>query len=488
MQNIIDKLNNSLSQKDLFQFWQEELGLRQQARSGDEDWDGVLIQNLEDFHFIKRALYYGDRQNAFLALLYRNISSADVQEWLLQDSPALMSAFLNYLCTYINDKNPPHRDMQFLINIYREEFQADFQKLIAEMDSSLCSHLLSRTTNNHLRQLFKARQGQIAQEGQREHYGLISPHQFIADYPTIFGDKVEIMTNAIKSLKLSQTLNLESSPRPDFFEALLDGADLLFRAGLLPDCLALIAELLASEPDMDQLLRGEKAILHRINQLLRKALPMYTLLVNPGDPHRYALELLRSRFPGFKPDHPSLLYLDLYTIVLAGLQGYHRYPRYELAQIAARIISYRPEDPFASLLLKPGDNLNGVELSFLQGIIDQRLPTQPHESLVIMEMLRLWQFDGTIALNRDGATYLLQDYLHIFKWIPATTFINKQLLEQLGPIADKASRGLAEQIIEINLNWSSNWPTNQMPGRELSSQEDRDLRKKLLLGKYMGVF
>ena len=159
----------------------------------------------------------------------------------------------------------------------------------------------------------------------------------------------------LNSLKASQSFNNLTAPLSrESAEALLDGPDMLFRAGLLADCLAILTQIINS-PGMEAdslLLSSEEPSHQKFDRLLRGVLPIYSLLVSPGDPHRYALELYRSLFPGFYPDPASLLYLDIHSIVMASLQGHRQYAHYELAQKGGKILSFRPADTVASILLK----------------------------------------------------------------------------------------------------------------------------------------
>ncbi|MDD4172470.1 MAG: hypothetical protein PHQ94_09550, partial [Syntrophomonas sp.] len=292
MQTIINKFNVSSSGEDLFLFWQDEFQLRQQIRVA-ADRERVRLEGSEEFDFLKRCLYYGPKKEIFFAILYQNMASLPILNRVREAPLTFIIEFLRFIAGHILNQNPPARDLQFLINMYREEFRPYYIELLSAMDTDLCAHLLFRTSNNNLRDLLKARQDQISKEYNFKHYGLIDASLSKYDYPTIYGDKIQLMAAAAQTLKAGQ---LQTSPLGrDTIKILLDGADLLFRAGLLADCLALLARMLQHQEVDDQirLLSNEDPFHKQINVILRKTLPIYSLLVNPSDPHRYALELYR---------------------------------------------------------------------------------------------------------------------------------------------------------------------------------------------------
>jgi len=490
MQTIIKKFNDSLGQENLFNFWQNELMLRQQIRTAATEWEGVIIENTEEFNFVKRSLYYGDNKDEFFKILYRNMSSLTIINCVLESS-GLAAEFLQFLAYYIYSQKPPARDIQFLINVYQEEFHSEFIEVINAMDDTLCAYLLARTTNNKLRELLKSRQIQITKESTRKHYGLVDSHRPNGEYPTVYGDKIQLLADAVKAFKTSQSYDLTSPLNYECIEALLDGADLLFRAGMLADCLAILADIVKHQGGDGEalILRSEEPYNKQITQLLRKALPFYGLLVKPTDPHRYTLELYRSLFPGFSPDPSSLLYLDIQTITAAGLQGYREYACYEIAQKAGRVLSCRPDDLPASFLHKSIENLEIEDIKALETAVAQRMPSMPHESYIIMEILRLWHKEEKIAFDRTLATQLLRYYLQFFNWMPCSLFMNEMLLHQLGPLADEETRNAGERVVSLMQEFSvENLPIDKKLGQKFTDPRNHKLQMQLLLSKYMGVF
>ncbi len=479
MQSIINEFNKTLSNDDLFQTWQDEIQLRSEIRTTPITWEGVQIESAEEFNFIKRSLYYGNKPVEFFMILFRNMNKLPILNCVMESTPAFKVDFLHSLINYILYQKPQSQDLLFLINMYQEGLYSTFEEVIGAMDNELCNYLLPRTTNKNLRKLIRVRQAQLAEQEQQSHYDLIKPLNPTNDYPTIYGDKIQIIADAIKHLK---------TKHPESIESLLDGAEMLFRAGLLTDCLAILMELVKYQGDEDALFPcNEDPYCQQINQLLRKALPFYTLLVNPADPHRYALELYRSLFIGFNPDPASLLYLDIYTITAANLQGYHQYARYELAQKAGKILNYRPDDLVAHFLQNPSENASNEDITKLRLAMDQRAAALPHESLVIMELLRLWQQEKRMILDQESATHLFKQYQHFFQWIPGSPFINEQVLKQLGPLVDKNTRNAGRLIVAAMQEFSLEKLSIKDTSKRNNVQRNNHLHKQLLLGQFMGV-
>jgi hypothetical protein len=479
MQTIINKFNNSLTDEDLFESWRYEVQLRDEIRATSADQKGVFIKNAEDFHFIKRSLY-GNRNSDLFFILFQNMPNLSVLNCVLDSSPTFMVDFLHFLRDYLIDQKPQSKDMLFIINMYKERLHPYFSEVIGVMDNELCSYLMARTTNKALRKLIKFRQTEIAQQSQQVHYGLIDPLHPNNDYPTIYGDKIQIMAEAVEYLKANHRESIKS---------LLDGAEMLYKAGLLTDCLAILAGIVKQQQDGNVVfLCNDEPYYQQINQLLQKTLPIYTLMVNPADPHRYALELCRSLFPGFNLDPASLLYLDIYTIIVANLQGYHQYARYELTQKAVKILSYRPDDLVVRLLQNPVEKASNEDIAQLEIAVAQRKTALPHESLVILELLRLWYQEKRITLNKESATRLFKYYQQFFHWIPDSLFINEQILQQLGPWLDEATRNGGKLIVAAIQEFSPDKSSlKDKSNRDISAQESNYLYRQLLLGKFMGV-
>jgi hypothetical protein len=491
MRTILQELNDSLAQEDLFLNWKNELQLRKHLRAAPYAVEGLLIESDADFDFLKRSLYYSDHKELFLELLYYNRDSQTVLDCLGKAPAILATEFLAFIRDSILVRKPLARDLQFLINLYREDFNPDFAALIDAMDADLCAHLMARTSNNTLRELLQHRQAALSGGDKIEPYGLTESRSSRNDYPTLFGDKIELMAAAVKSLQNSQDLIATAPLNGKTIAALLQGAEMLFRSGLITDCLSLVAELLRQPgAEVFDLLLDPDSPFHKpANQLLRKALPFYCMLVDPVDPHRYALELYRSLFPGFSPDPASLIYLDINSIVVPSLHEHRQYAHFELAQKAAKLQDYRPDDLLAAALQKWDHLSSQASLPALQQVIAERITSLPHESFTVMGVLRLGQQEGLLALDQASASRLLQDYLLFFHWIPAPPFMNEELWQHLGPLANRASRRAGGRVINILQEFHASAGADHAAGPGKSnSWENHLLSKQLLLSKYMGVF
>ena len=487
MRIIIDEFNDAHAQEDVFRFWQDELRLRQAGRSATVEPEACSPQSRKEFNFIKRSLYYGGRKADFFLIVYLSMHRLPILN-CMQESPSnFIAAFLKFIKDDILSRHPQPQDIVFLINIYREDLHPYFKDLISVMDDSLCAYLTGRTGNQALRNLLITRQTQVAQENRQDNYGLVEPLPSNRDYPTIYGDKIELMAAAIKSLKKGQTLQAEDSESYSYWPALIEGSDLLFKAGLLAYSLSIMAELIAAprpngiSPPLD-----EEMHYKQINQILRKTVPLYALLSNPAQPHACALEIYRTLFPGFTSDPASLLYLDIYAILFARLQGNRRYAHYELMQKSAKILNWRPDDPVASSLLKTAEQAGSDDQTVFEVAAAQRTTSLPHESLVIMDVLRWWLKEARIAMSRESASRLLQAYQQLYRWIPNPIFLNKPLLKHLGPLVDKSTRKIAERMVILHADSVEKTSQDKLH-TDINGQEYRDLQRQLLLGRFMGV-
>lgn len=483
MQKILKEFNTFQSADDLFPAWNNELRLRKLLRN-QADPDEIKIENSNEFDFLKRSLYFGPRQSLFFDIIYRNASNLAVLNCIMQSPPALIKGFLNHVGSRVLEPKPPVKHLQFLITMYSEEYRSDYIQLMNQIDHDLCTQLLTRTSNNNLRQILKQRLQQ-PRDNQTAAESSIDNQPSSGRYPTLFGDKIEIMHAAVKSLESIQSLvKSAASLNREIVEVLLDCGDMLFRAGLLADCLGLLARM-ANHPGTNQyslLLSNQEPYNRQLDGLIGKVLPLYALLVGPADPHRYALDLYRGLFPGFGPDPASLIYLDIHSLVMAGLQGYNQYIDYEIAQKGSKILSIRPADHFASALPKAGSQLTEKVITGLNNDVDQRIFSRPHESYIIMEVMRLWHREGRILLNRSTASTLLHHYVEFYNWIPAAPFMNEQIQNQLGTWADEKTKIAGEQIVHI---------MQPASGPDLSARKDdhefNEYQPKLLLSKFMGV-
>ncbi|MEA4924976.1 MAG: hypothetical protein VB084_06635 [Syntrophomonadaceae bacterium] len=481
MQKILAEFNTSQTADDLFTAWQNELRLRRLIRN-DSDLSGITVENSNEFDFLKRCLYFGPGRKHFFDILYRNASNITVVNRVMQSPPDLVKGFLNNIGGYVLEHKPPAKDLQFIITIYSEEYRSDFIELFEQLDRDLCTQLLTRTTNKNLRRIIKQRLQQTRDQDCESNQTITD--QSPADgYPTIFGDKIEIIKATIKSLQAAQPLSAAPLNR-ETVEILLDSGDMLFRAGLLTDCLGLLAKMV-NHPGTNQnslLLSGQEPYYRQMDALISKVLPIYALLVSPGDPHRYALDLYRGLFPGFGPDPASLAYLDIHSIVMAGWQGHHQYAGYEIAQKGGKILSLRPVDPFASALQQDDSHFAEKEWAELARDVAQRISHRLHEAYIMMEVMRLWHREGRIRLSRSAASSLLNNYLQFFNWIPAAPFMNEQVHNQLSGLADEKTRVASEQIVNI----IQDEPEAAASGPKYDSDFNK-LQPKLLMSKFMGV-
>lgn len=266
---------------------------------------------------------------------------------------------------------------------------------------------------------------------------------------------------AIEAVDRARSLQSAAPWQANTIEAVMEAAEMLFKAGLIADCLLVTSDLLRQADNRTfSNIADPDGILHKtVRQLLRKAIPVYCLLAQPVDPHGQALALYRSRFPGFKPDPGSLLYLDINTIALSSLAGFSHYGHLELVQRAAGLLHWRPDDALAQILLnwhKPSPDLT---LEVLEQVVSERFTALPHEAFTGMNLIRLARKEAKLDLDRPAASKLLQDYMRLFNWIPAETFMNGELLREISPLADDSWRRSARAMLKY-------WQDHADPGQK----------------------
>ncbi|MDD2621311.1 MAG: hypothetical protein PHC92_11670, partial [Syntrophomonadaceae bacterium] len=102
---------------DLFDFWEKEYLLRQQAREAEID-SALQIRDIGELDFLLRSLYFGRRLEDFWSVLINNLNMHPVLQWL-QNSPGwLQEAFLSFLPWYISKYSIEAQKLQFLVSIY----------------------------------------------------------------------------------------------------------------------------------------------------------------------------------------------------------------------------------------------------------------------------------------------------------------------------------------------------------------------------------
>jgi len=448
MAKILDELNKANSQSSLWNTWEQELSLRRQLRGNPDQIHSLRPATPQELDFVHRALFFSPHPSLFWSWLYQNRDSGIVALYLAQRPAPFTAGFLTYLAEVIAAKHPPGRDLQFLISLFRDELESDYRKLIVQMNAGQCSYLEARTTNPLLRQILQDRLDELSLEPESETIRT-APGEGGAESPGLYGVQLAGVAAATVAVEKAKSLQSTAPWQISTVEAVLEAAEMLFRTGLIADCLLVTSDLLRQSDNVTfSNIVDPDGMLHKtVRQLLRKAIPVYCLLAQPVDPHGQALALYRSQFPGFEPDPGSLLYLDINTIALSSLLGSNHYGHLELVQKAAGLRHWRPDDALAQILLN-WHKLNQVGiLKVLEQVVSERFASLPHEAFTSLNLIRLAHKEGKLDLDRPAASRLLQDYKRLFDWIPAEAFINEELLREISPLLDDAGRRLVRSML-----------------------------------------
>lgn len=488
MKTIMKAFSTLAEQPDVFACWQEELQLRRRLRRSDA-WQEVKIGTRTEYEFLQRSLFYGPQRDIFFAILINNLADQSVLSLLRDSDPGVVTGFMDYLANYIEKQHPPAASLGFLIHLYQDGYQPRYMRLIKVMDAQQCTYLMARTGNRDLRRMLKehlerikdGKSGGIADQSAR---GRISQ-----PWPTIHGDKIELLAEAAKVLKRKQDSQPNNDNSDSRWDNLAEGAELLWQAGLLTDCIALLNRMI-QDRDLEETFANAAGTppLHRqVSRLLDRTLPLLGILAAPLHPRGWVLDNYRSLFPGFSPEPGSLLHLDLYAIVAAALQGRRQYAKYEIIQKAVQLQLLREDDPLAAALVQ-WDRTGVLDSTptIIEGLA-AKMKSQPHEAFTGLELLRYVHIQESKALDRPYATRMLEMYLQLFNWLPHAVFMNDPLVRQLGPLSDEDLRDEALKILAARQH-DRDYEAAGIPSSGATDKIEPVLKKKLRLSRDMGVF
>lgn len=488
MQNIMDCWQ-ALSREDLFQFWQDELALKKELRNQLDGYRDIKINSADEYRFLRQSLAYGEHRELFYTILFLNMNHQPVQSAILHGPPEQYQEFLHFLPPMLRNEKPHPHSLQFIINIYREDYHACFIEIGQELNESDCAYLIERTARKPLRQLLRNRQLDLAEQNSLEHYELLNPLTSYPNCPGLFGDKIQIIKAAITSISSNLGKNRSFAGNLPQLESLLETADLLFGAGLLNDCLALLL-LVYQQQDRQELSfpqEDSNLLLKPLNIILHKSLPVYYLLSSPAGAYEHSLDSCRHFFPRLFVNDVSLRYLDLYATLLANYEGNPRYTLLELALYNERT----DNEDYKIMLdyLKNPDDLSEDDLLHLVELAHAKITEIPHESFVIMELLRWLERVKLITFSRSISTRLLHDYLQLFQWIPSPMFLNNEIRRQLSWSEDNNLLNEVDRLLSFKNQYSFTELREMYAAQTNPGANDKIfLEKQQLLGSFLGVF
>lgn len=488
MHIIMETLATGPAEQDLFGYWRKELDLRRMLKDAG-DGLAVRIENRAQFDFLRRGLFYGSHQDSFFKILWSNMAEPVVITLMLESYPPVTGQYLDYIARHMADLHPPAPSLRFLINLYDEDLRPQFARLIETLDGEQCIYLVTRTGNKYLRRMLKDRLEKI-KDHTANNEPMIGDNQPVSAWPSIHGDKTELLSAAIAVLQRWDWIG--AVPDQDLMrvEIIVDGAGLLFRAGLLSDCMAVLNRML-SDRDLEKhtaVISANGPLIRRLIRLLDRVVPIYGLLLDPFSPRGNVLDNYRNLFPGFNPDPASLLYLDLYAIVTAALQKRRHYASFEIVQKASKIRALRDDDRLAEELVLWGQS-GFFSGSGLLDFLASKMMQRPHETLAGLETLRYLHMQGALSLDKQTSSRMMSLYLQLFYWLPHPGFINSHIVKQIGPDSDEAVRREAEQILVSWHRARNDFPDPPSPpSHHQGGTEEQTLDKMIRLSRLMGVF
>lgn len=487
MQNIMERWQD-LPREDLFQFWQDELALKKELRNKFSGYREIRLNNAAEYHFLRQSLAYGEHRELFYTILFLNINHQPIQYTVLNGPLEHVQEFLHFLPQVLRNEKPSPRSLQFLINIYREDYHAYYINIVQTLTEPDCAYLMERTASKPLRQLLQDRQLELGKEDKDEHYGLMNNPDNDPKYPDLYGDKIQTVRSTITGITSLFKNDWSGAINSSELESLLETADLLFMVGLLDDCMTLLLlvyqQHIRNELSFSQ---QDNLVLKNINKIVRRSLPVYYLLSSPTKAFQLSLDTYQLCFSRLLADEASLRYLDLYATLLTNDKGNPYYTLREMAQNNERLNN----EGYAVLLeylQRPNDSTEEGLLQLCQ-VAHAKITASPHESFVIMEIIRWLERVKLVTLSRDISTRLLRDYLQLFQWIPCPMFLNNEIHKQL-------SRGGDDHLlnqVECLLSFKNRYSFNELRERyaapaEPGANDRARLEKQLLLGSFLGVF
>ncbi|CFY01380.1 Uncharacterized [Syntrophomonas zehnderi OL-4] len=490
MQTILEKLK-ALPQENLFLYWQKELELKKELRQHLCEYRQVQIEDGVQYNFLKHSLAYTGCKQTFFSIVFLNMNSLQVQSALLAESQGLVEDFWHSLPGLIKQEKPAPSHLQFLINIFREDFIPDYTDVLQTLELEDCEYLLARTANKSLRKLLKDRQTELLTLSHQDaNYGLNNLPDRNSPYPGLYGDKIVTIKQALANIQTCSPQNNVNPNETERSETLIETAQLLFSAGLLGDSLALLRAIYEKEQTRKYIEPQNRVLITRnLSRVLHKTLSMYALLAYPVEAFRKAGNIYQVFFPGLIPDKKTLLFLELYQNLIAHHSGNLQYTLLELADTCRNFNQADDDiDIMLKMMLQPFE-VSSEELTRL--LNNMQLQLSPHEAYVTMEILRYLEKNQLLDFSRENYTLILNNYMQLFAWIPSPLFLNREIINQMTPGIDEQNRQEANRIWQTRNSYSPAGLYNlngTNPAASLSGKDNCHYGHPLDLRLFLGVF
>lgn len=480
MQDILNELDQAINNCPLFDLWQYELKLRRRARELTPDSLLVEVNRSEQMDFLYRALYFNQQRASFWSILVHNLNKMPVLTWLSQSSRTLQDDFWNYLPWYIYTARPLPEGLQFLVNLYRPEYMEAYTRIVNAMNLECCRFLLTRSANPEMRQLLKQREEVLITNRQQSLYGF-QKTDTTSIYPTMYGDKIEVLLQALQLLQNSAGSEFADPYGTDRVLLLLDAYSRVFECGLVDDCLVLLKELYDDFQQKNRVVNvlDDERIFQAFHRLLRRVIPVYALQHDSVHAAELSKDIYCQHFPRLNEDPASALYLQAYKSILGG--RIHGRPTilYEFYLKISRLKRYRPEE---IPLLTEAELNTGIDRLHVQQLLvltRQKIAALPHEAFILLEYICLGQQLGILTLDQPSADQALQYYLLLWNWMPSPLFLNQDILDRLIPYSSELLRSQAERIRSDVLDLRA-VQNEVLKKPHLSKKSDANIKRQIL--------
>lgn len=482
MQDIWLKLSKY---ENLFDYWDNELIFRKEFRKNLAVNKTVTIDQEKQVDFLYRSLYLCNKKEDFFTLITPNLNQVPALNWLKQADFTLITAFLEWLPGYISYQKPAIEQLQFLVHIYKREYNKYYIPIIEQLNLSQCQFILNRTANKELRNIIKAQQAKLEEKAQQLLYGF-EPTKNLLPYLTIHGDKVNLILDTVNFLHQNYNTFYTNSGEEEHFTSLIQTAQSLFEIGLVEDSLHMLIALYnhyQQEHRLVDRVQDEK-IVKSLNKLVRRVLPMYALLYEP-QAFNYVLQIYNQYFARLTPDIASLTYLKIFDSLTPMPKDFTSIIL-ELHQHIAKIRQMRPEETPLLLDYELKEELSEERLAEIFYLAESKLISLPHEAFITLEFLRVLNKNNYI--NAVDKNRLAENYLSLFKWLPSSLFINQTIYEDLITNTSFDIREQLEKTMKLIYHYHTHSILTDITEKpDLFKLKNEDLRRIILTGKFMGV-
>ena len=258
----------------------------------------IVVDSKDGVNLLYRSLYFSQRKFDFFKILFANLRFLPVMQWLVNAPTRVMDDFWQFLPWYILNHRVKPGELEFIARIYKDEYAPAVMPVINILDEDSTLYLLSKSANPDLRQLLKDRQKMLRELRLESYYGLGEGGKK-SDYPTLYGDKVNLIRETITIL---QDSNADRFPDPYTTRRFLlqtDTAELVFKCGLLEDSLAFILDIYSDYQQKNRLVEiiNDQKIFKELQQLLRTVIPVYSLIYEPLQAYDCAYNIYKCYFP-----------------------------------------------------------------------------------------------------------------------------------------------------------------------------------------------